>query len=58
MAVRDDVLALQAQAAISVSYIWVETVCYIIGAAILILFWTVEKDLPREQAEIAKRNKK
>ena len=44
--------------AISVSYIWVETVCYIIGAAILILFWTVEKDLPREQAEIAKRNKK
>ena len=46
------------QAAISVSYIWVETVCYIIGAAILILFWTVEKDLPREQAEIAKRNKK
>lgn len=37
------------QAAISVSYIWVETVCYIIGAVILILFWTVEKDLPREQ---------
>ena len=46
------------QAAISVSYIWVETVCYIVGAVILILFWTVEKDLPREQAEIAKRNKK
>ena len=31
------------QTAISVSYIWVETVCYIIGAVILILFWTVEK---------------
>lgn len=46
------------QTAISISYIWVETVCYIVGAVILILFWTVEKNLPAEQAEIAKRNQK
>lgn len=46
------------QAAISISYIWVETVCYVIGAVILILFWTVEKNLPAEQAAIAQRSKK
>ena len=46
------------QTAISVSYIWVETVCYIIGAVILILFWTVEKNLPEEQKVIKERSKK
>ena len=46
-----------AQSAISISYIWVETVCYAIGAAILLLFWTVEKNLPQEQAAIAERTK-
>ena len=46
------------QTAISVSYIWVETVCYIIGAVILILFWTVEKNLPEEQKAIKERSKK
>ena len=40
------------------SYIWVETVCYIIGAVILILFWTVEKNLPEEQKAIKERSKK
>ena len=39
-------------------YIWVETVCYIIGAVILILFWTVEKNLPEEQKAIKERSKK
>lgn len=42
------------QTAISISYIWVETVAYII-CAVLILFFTIEKDLPKEQAEIAAR---
>lgn len=43
-----------AQAAISVSYIWVETIAYVICAA-LILFFTIEKKLPEEQAAIAAR---
>lgn len=50
--------AASVQTAISVSYIWVETICYILGAVLIIVFWTVEKNLPAEQAEIAKRNKK
>ncbi|MDE6281663.1 MAG: hypothetical protein K2M15_07730 [Oscillospiraceae bacterium] len=43
-----------AQRAISISYIWVETVGYAI-CALLIFLWTVEKNLPEEQAAIAKR---
>ena len=46
------------QHAISISYIWVETVCYIIGGLLLLIFWTVEKNLPAEQAEIAARKAK
>lgn len=45
------------QSAISVSYIWIETVCYIIGAVLIFFFWTVEKNLPAEQAAIAQRKK-
>ena len=44
------------QSAITVSYIWVETIAYLV-CAVLVLFWTVEKNLPAEQAEIAKRKK-
>ena len=44
------------QNAISISYIWVETAAYAVCAALIFLF-TVEKDLPKEQAEIAKRKK-
>lgn len=44
------------QAAITACYIWVETGAYVLGA-ILIFFWTVEKDLPGEQEEIASRRK-
>lgn len=40
-----------AQTAISVSYIWVETIAYVI-CAILIFFFTIEKKLPEEQKEI------
>lgn len=43
-----------AQSAISVSYIWVETAAFL-ACAILIFFFTIEKDLPAEQAEIARR---
>lgn len=45
-----------ARSAISVSYIWVETVGYAV-CAVLIFLWTVEKDLPEEQAAIAQRKK-
>ena len=43
-----------AQTAISVGYIWVETIAYVI-CAILIFFFTIEKDLPEEQKAIAAR---
>lgn len=42
------------QTSISICYIWVETVAYAI-CALLIFMWTVEKDLPNEQAVIASR---
>lgn len=44
------------QNAISVSYIWVETIAYAVCAALIFLF-TVEKNLPEEQAQIAARKK-
>lgn len=44
------------QNAISVSYIWVETIAYLV-CAILIFFFTIEKNLPREQEVIATRKK-
>ena len=43
------------RSAINISYIWVETVAYVVCAA-LIFFFTVEKKLPQEQAAIAARN--
>ncbi|SHJ58011.1 MFS transporter [Pseudobutyrivibrio xylanivorans] len=43
-----------AQSALSVSYIWIETFAYIF-CAVLAFFFTVEKNLSAEQAEIAKR---
>ena len=42
------------QQTISVSYIWIETVAYAV-CALLIFLWTVEKNLPEEQAAIAAR---
>ena len=44
------------QVAIGISYIWVETVAYAV-CALLMLVWTVEKNLPEEQAAIAARKK-
>ena len=45
-----------AQTAITVSYIWIETVAYAL-CALLIMLWTVEKNLPEEQKAIAERKK-
>ena len=43
------------QRTISMSYIWIETAVYAV-CAVLILFFTVEKNLKNEQAEIAVRS--
>ena len=43
-----------AQGAITVSYIWIETVAYAVCAALMLL-WTVEKNLLEEQKAIAQR---
>ncbi|MCD8161762.1 MAG: MFS transporter [Clostridiales bacterium] len=42
------------QSAITVSYIWVESIAYIL-CAVLILFFAVERNLPAEQAAIQAR---
>ena len=44
------------QSTIGISYIWIETVAYAIGAALMLL-WTVERDLPAEQETIAQRKR-
>ena len=44
------------QVSIGVSYIWIETVAYAV-CALLMLLWTVEKNLPEEQKAIAERKK-
>ena len=44
------------EVAIGISYIWIETAAYAI-CAILMLLWTVEKNLPEEQKAIAARKK-
>ena len=44
------------QTTISISYIWIETIAYLICAVLIFLF-TVEKNLPEEQAAIAARKK-
>ncbi len=46
--------AASAQTVITVSYIWVETTAYIV-CAVLIFFFTVEKNLPHEQEVIKSR---
>lgn len=43
-----------AQNAIQISYVWVETIAYMI-CGIMILTWKVEKHLPEEQEEIRRR---
>lgn len=48
------VQAASVQSAITVSYIWIETIAYVV-CAVLIFMWTVEKNLAKEQAEIKAR---
>lgn len=45
------------KSAISVSYIWIETIAYGICAVLIFLF-TIEKELPQEQEVIAARHRK
>lgn len=44
-----------AKSAITFSYIWIETIGFAVGALLILLF-TVEKNLKQEQAEIARRH--
>lgn len=44
-------------AGISISYIWVETIAYIVCAVLIFLFFHVEDNLKNEQEEIMKRSK-
>ena len=55
LVVGADAQSALAQAGISVSYIWVETIAYIICAVLLFLFFRVEDNLKAEQEEIEKR---
>ncbi len=48
---------LAAQNAITIGYIWIETIAYGL-CAILVFAWTVEKNLSKEQAAIAERENK
>lgn len=56
LVVGTDMQSALAQTGISVSYIWFETVAYVICAALLLVFFRVEDNLKEEQAEIEKRN--
>lgn len=47
--------SVSSKTAISVSYLWVETIAFVV-CAVLIFFFTIEKNLPKEQEEIASRN--
>ena len=49
-----DVQSAAAQTALTTSYIWIETGAYALGA-VLIMFFTVEKNLKAEQEEIKRR---
>lgn len=44
------------QSTIAINYIWIETIAFAV-CAVLIFFFTVEKNLPEEQAAIAARKK-
>jgi GPH family glycoside/pentoside/hexuronide:cation symporter len=54
IAFGESVQSASAKTALSISYIWIETIAYAI-CAVLIFFFTVEKNLKSEQEEIAKR---
>ena len=57
LAVGMDMQSALAQTGITVSYIWFETIAYVICAVLLFLFFRVEDNLQEEQAEIERRNR-
>lgn len=57
LVVGTDTQTALACAGISISYIWVETIAYIVCAVLIFLFFHVEDNLKIEQEEIMKRNK-
>lgn len=56
LVVGTDMQSTLACAGISVSYIWVETIAYVVCAVLIFLFFHVEDNLKSEQEEIQKRN--
>ena len=56
LVVGADMQSALAQTGITVSYIWFETIAYVICAVLLFLFFRVEDNLKEEQAEIERRN--
>jgi GPH family glycoside/pentoside/hexuronide:cation symporter len=52
--VGEAVQTAQVQSAINISYIWVETICYVL-CALLILMFNVEKVLPQEKEAYLKQ---
>ena len=57
MIVGTDMQSALAQTGISISYIWFETIAYVICAILLFLFFRVEDNLKEEQEEIKVRNR-
>ena len=54
--VGEQVQSVAVQAGITVSYIWFETIAYVICAILLFFFFRVEDNLKEEQEEIKRRN--
>ncbi len=47
--------SLPVQHVIAAGYIWTETICYVIAGVLLLVFWTVEKNLAKEREQFAKQ---
>ena len=43
------------QHVIAGGYIWAETICYVVAGILLLVFWTVEKDLAKEREHYTKQ---
>lgn len=56
LTVGADMQSTVAQMGISISYVWVETIAYVICAVLLFLFFRVEDHLKEEQEEVMRRN--
>lgn len=56
LTVGADMQSTVAQMGISISYVWVETIAYVVCAILLFLFFRVEDHLKEEQEEVMRRN--